>query len=81
MKHSRPVPRLGFTRTELAASIGISPNSVDAMVREGFLPPPRLWHTRKIWIISEVEAAMYAWPTIASLPDFQSESAEDWRVS
>jgi hypothetical protein len=33
------------------------------MVKEGFLPKPRKWHTRKIWLVSEIETALYEWPT------------------
>ncbi|MDE2467129.1 MAG: hypothetical protein KGO02_25965 [Alphaproteobacteria bacterium] len=54
--YRRPVPRLALNRTELALSIGVSVSSVDAMVAEGTLPPPRIWHTRKLWLVTEVEA-------------------------
>lgn len=60
---SRSVPRLGLSRQELALSIGVSPTTVDVMVKEGVLPPPRVWHTRKIWLVREIEAAMFDWPT------------------
>ena len=52
----RPIPRLGLSRTELAVAIGVSTGSVDQMVSEGVLPPPRRWHSRKIWLVAEVEA-------------------------
>ena len=58
----RGVPRLALNRAELALAIGVSANTVDLMVQEGFLPRPRKWHTRKIWIVSEIEAAMSEWP-------------------
>lgn len=59
---SRPVPRIGMSRSEVAIAIGVSPNSVDLMVKEGRLPPPRLWHSRKLWLVREIEAAMSDWP-------------------
>lgn len=37
--------------------------TIDNMVAEGFLPPPKQWHNRKIWVVSEVEKAMLNWPT------------------
>lgn len=62
MATQRQIPRLALNRNELALAIGVSANSVDAMVKEGALPPPRKWHTRKLWLVSEVEAAMSEWP-------------------
>lgn len=56
------VPRLALSRSELAISIGVSPTSIDVMVEEGVLPPPRQWHTRKLWILQEVQAALLQWP-------------------
>jgi hypothetical protein len=32
------------------------------MVKEGVLPPPRVWHTRKVWLVREIEAAVSDWP-------------------
>jgi hypothetical protein len=31
-------------------------------VEEGFLPKPRKWHTRKVWLVAEVATAMSEWP-------------------
>ncbi|WP_404861889.1 helix-turn-helix transcriptional regulator [Georhizobium sp. MAB10] len=60
------VQRLAFSRSELALSIGVSVSSIDAMVAEGVLPQPRRWHTRKLWLVSEVEAYLNEWPTEGS---------------
>lgn len=63
MKIAQPnVPRLALSRSELALSIGVSPTSIDVMVEEGVLPPPRQWHTRRLWIVQEVQAALMDWP-------------------
>jgi predicted DNA-binding transcriptional regulator AlpA len=59
----RPVPRIGLNRAELALAIGFSENTVDTMIAEGFLPRPRMWRKRKVWLLAEVEASMSEWPT------------------
>ncbi len=58
----RPIVRLAFSRSEVALSIGVSAGSVDQMVEEGVLPPPRKWHSRKLWLVSEVEAYLNELP-------------------
>jgi predicted DNA-binding transcriptional regulator AlpA len=75
MNHSRLVPRIALNRTELALAIGVSVNTVDVMVKEGALPAPRRWHTRKLWLVSEVEAYMFEWPAEASQVD------DEWRAA
>lgn len=72
----RPVPRLGLNRNEVALALGVSVNTVDLMVAEGFLPPPRRWHSRKIWIVSEIEIAMLEWPVDGAAVD-----SDDWRAT
>lgn len=64
----RPIIRLALSRTEVAMSIGVSAGSVDQMVREGVLPPPRSWHSRKLWLVSEVEASLNEWPIDGETP-------------
>ncbi|MBZ9653503.1 hypothetical protein [Phyllobacterium lublinensis] len=73
----RNVPRLGLSRTEVALAIGVAPNTVDEMVREGMLPRPRRWHTRKFWRIAELEAAMAEWPVDGE----QEVDVSNWRAS
>lgn len=58
----RPIPRLALSRSEVSVAVGVSVGSVDLMVAEGALPQPRVWHKRKLWLVSEVEAALYDWP-------------------
>jgi hypothetical protein len=69
--------RLAFNRTELALSLGVSVNTVDIMVTEGFLPPARRWHTRKLWIVAEVQAYLSEWPTA----DARAVTASEWRAT
>jgi predicted DNA-binding transcriptional regulator AlpA len=73
---ARPVPRLALNRIEVAAAIGISPVSVDVMVSEGALPPPRQWHSRKIWLVAEVEAYLTELPQ-ATHAHAKEQAAQD----
>lgn len=77
------IPRFGLNRVELATAIGVSANSVDLMVREGILPPPRRWHSRKIWLVADVLAAMASWPEDGGVqPGATGEDAgDDWEMS
>jgi len=74
----RGVPRLALNRNELALAIGVSTNTIDLMVKEGALPRPRRWHSRKIWIVSEIEAAMSEWPE-DDVPDVTADR-DLWRA-
>lgn len=77
---ARHVPRLGLSRAEVALSIGVSVNTVDAMVDQGILPQPRRWNSRKIWLVAEIEAAMLEWPQDG--PEQQGDAgANEWRAS
>lgn len=76
----RPVPRIGLTRAEVALAIGVSGNTVDVMVKEGFLPPPRRWHSRKVWLVSEIETAMAGWPSEEDNFSGQPEASDEWRA-
>lgn len=79
---SRNVPRLGLNRCEVALAIGVSVNTVDLMVTEGYLPKPRKWHSRKVWLVSEIEAAMSEWPEDGILKRGEdADDGEDWRAS
>ena len=79
---SRPVPRLGLSRAEVAIAIGVCGNTVDQMVAEGFLPPPRRWHKRKVWIVSDIEMAMRSWPEDETQQKQGKDAdAEDWSMS
>lgn len=75
------VPRLCLNRNEVAASLGVSPNTVDEMVREGNLPEPKRWHTRKLWLVSEISAYIAEWPTDGGTGRAIAPSTEDvWRA-
>ncbi|WP_062220549.1 helix-turn-helix transcriptional regulator [Aureimonas sp. D3] len=75
------IPRLGLNRTEVAMSLGVSVNTVDQLVKEGRLPPPRRWHTRKIWLTAEISAYLTEWPTDAAAePNRPAAAGDDWRA-
>jgi hypothetical protein len=79
---SRNVPRLGLSRAEVAVSIGVSANTVDVMVLEGFLPKPRKWHTRKVWLVSDLVTAMASWPEDGITRQGEdADDGDDWRAS
>ncbi len=85
---SRPtaptIQRLALNRSEVALAIGVSPNTIDAMVSEGFLPPPRRWHSRKVWLVSEITAAMLDWPEEGESNRRHGDGAsggKSWRAS
>lgn len=80
----RDVPRLSLSRAEVAYAIGVSPNTIDVMVQEGALPPPRRWHSRTLWLVHEISAAMMDWPTRGGEPISPGSGADDnydWRAS
>lgn len=79
---SRSVPRLGLNRAEVALAIGVSVNTVDLMVTEGVLPRPRKWHSRKVWLVSEIAAAMNEWPEDGITKQREdADDGADWRAS
>ncbi len=78
---SRNVPRLGLSRSEVALAIGVSANTVDVMVEEGFLPRPRKWHSRKLWLVAEVAAAMSEWPEDGIARKKEDADDDPWEMS
>ncbi len=79
---NRHVPRLSLNRAEVALALGFSVNTVDEMVDEGYLPPPKRWHTRKVWLISEIEAFMSEWPADGAMKKSEGDAdGDEWRAS
>lgn len=79
----RPIIRLALSRAEVALSISVSVSSVDQMVAEGALPSPRKWHSRKLWLVSEIEAYLNELPSeggvhreISSFAEWKEFSSE-----
>lgn len=76
---NRHIPRIALNRSEVALAIGVSTNTVDLMVKEGALPQPRKWHSRKIWIVAEIEAALTEWP-VDGYVGFDCDE-DEWRAT
>lgn len=58
-----PYPPRGLRRPEAAAYIGVSPSTLDAMIRDGFMPKPKRYGNRTIWDRVAIDEAF------ACLPD------------
>ncbi|WP_156466889.1 hypothetical protein [Rhizobium sp. Leaf384] len=78
---SRNIPRLGLNRMEVASSLGVSASTVDLMVEEGFLPRPRKWHTRKVWLVADLIAAIGSWPEDGNAKGEDADDASAWEMS
>jgi predicted DNA-binding transcriptional regulator AlpA len=67
--------RLGLSRREAAAYIGVSPTLFDEMVKDGRMPPPKQINSRKVWLRTSLEKAF------AELPDAgqEHESMSPWQ--
>lgn len=79
---SLSVPRISLNKAELAAAIGFCVNTVDLMVKEGYLPPPKRWKSRKVWLVADVAAAMAGWPDDGEgIGEGDADDGEDWRAS
>ena len=56
----------GFSRTEAAAYIGVSPTLFDEMVRDGRMPQPKTINARTVWDRHALDAAFDALPCKAT---------------
>jgi predicted DNA-binding transcriptional regulator AlpA len=56
----RPIPRRGFSRTEAAIYVGVSPTKFDQMIVDGRMPKPRRIDARRVWDIRELDEAFDA---------------------
>ena len=70
-----PADRIGLSRDEAAAYIGVGHSLFDQLVEDGRMPRPKMINTRRLWSRFEIERAF------AKLPeDRQNEScdADPW---
>lgn len=79
MTLERPVPSIGMKLHQVALALDVSPNTVLKMVEEGRLPPPRQWHSLRIWRTAEIDAALAEWPSDGE-PVEAGGSAEEWKA-
>jgi len=68
MAHTRKTLPLGVVPAALnepqaALYVGVCANSLRAMVAKGLMPLPRAYGTRRIWLRSELDAALARLPT------------------
>ena len=82
LDNKRDIPRLSLNRNEVAYSLGVSASTVDVMVAEGFLPRPRRWHSRKLWLVSDIVALQAVWPE-DGIPENRGDAddSENWQAS
>jgi len=52
-----PYPVRGLSRERAAQYVGVSASSFDTMVEEGVMPAPRIWHSRRIWDVRQIDVA------------------------
>ncbi|MBO6541118.1 MAG: hypothetical protein JJ969_17170 [Rhizobiaceae bacterium] len=53
-----PSERRCFDRKEAASYVGVSPNTLDRLVRQGLLPSPIKWCGRKVWDRNALDLAI-----------------------
>lgn len=84
MKHFPPprllanVPAIGLSLDKVALALDVSQNTVLKMVEEGALPPPRIWHKRRIWRAVELDAALAEWPTDGK--PLAEDAGDEWKA-
>jgi len=54
--------RRGFSETEAAVYLSLSPSFFRTLVARGIMPPPRIIGGRRVWDIDELDAAFKAIP-------------------
>lgn len=61
-KHPSWFTPRGFSRTQAAAYVGVSPSLFDEMIKDTRMPSPRLINTRTVWDRVEIDLAFDALP-------------------
>jgi hypothetical protein len=67
---------LGLSREEAAGFVGVSPNTFDAMVEAGEMPPPRVMRGRLVWSRPELEGAFHHLPQRGVTPPPKTEPSK-----
>jgi len=74
---SRPIPRFALNETELAIALGVGVSTVRDMVEAGRLPRPKLWGRRRLYLVTEIDAALLEWPTDGEEDGSQGATDDD----
>jgi len=68
---AKPLPRVGYSRTEAAEIVGVGVDLFDRAVSAGALPQPRMIGTRLVWDIEELVTAFRELPHKATSLGYQ----------
>jgi predicted DNA-binding transcriptional regulator AlpA len=60
LSNTRPVPRRGLNREEVAMYVGVGTTKFDEMVADGRMPQPGRIDGRKIWDVRKIDLAFDA---------------------
>lgn len=74
---SPPCVRL-LSRVEAAAYVGVSPNTLDRMMTDGFMPGPKRVYGRVLWDVRALDAAIDSLPGEGESIDASSPENNDW---
>lgn len=66
--HTHFAPR-GLSRPQAAAYVGVSPNTFDAMIRDGLMPGPKRARARVLWDRHQLDAAFDELPGETASPE------------
>ena len=72
-----PCVRL-LSRVEAAAYVGVSPNTFDRMIADGFMPGPKKVYMRVLWDVRALDAAIDSLPGEGESVDALSPENNDW---
>lgn len=72
-----PCARL-LSRAEAAAYAGVSPNTFDRMMGDGFMPGPKRVYARVLWDVRALDAAIDTLPGDNDSSDADGSDANEW---
>ena len=78
---SRLAMVIGLRRFEAAAAVGVSATYFDGMVRAGVMPQPKIYRSKKIWVVDELAAALDALPREGGESEGEADTWADLRCS
>lgn len=72
-----PCARL-LSRSEAAAYAGVSPNTFDRMMGDGFMPGPKRVYNRVLWDVRALDAAIDCLPGEGDSSDAGGPDVNEW---